>query len=598
MIVDEPAYVAWAPSPACLRCLDRWGKLDCMFRRICPALLIVLLLAIGAISTQAAGKPNIVLITLSSTRSDRMGFLGSKAKTTPNLDGLARQSLIFERAYSQAPLTVVSHATILTGIYPQTNRASEFGARLAPALPFVPDLLRAGGYRTAAFVGSIALDPKGGLVPGFDRGFSVYDAGFQPPEHGPGRNASIDRSAAQVAGRAAAWLARNPEGPFFLWVHLNDPEAASGAAYNAAVSSVDAAAGKLIAVLRTRKLYDDALVVVASDHGRGLGEHGEETHGIFLYDETIHVPLLLKLPQNQSAGRRVSARASLVDVAPTVLAIAGVPVPSQMQGQSLLRISKTSVDQPVYSVSDFPQRAFGWSPLESWRAGKYLYIKAPRPELYDLSADPGATRNLAQTSKATLETIAGQLDAFDRRFSGPGASGGPELTSSEMQKLASLGYVGLQKSAGPSTAATGVDPKDGIAGANKVLSALSLLNEGKPEKAAAILQPVMATGSRMYLAQFVMGAALARQQQYPRAIEYLRHAIELQPDSTWAHYEMGASLLKAGDYKTAVIHLEIASSRLPDFAAAHTLLAQAYDHLGRAEEAKRERSQSGAPPKP
>ena len=126
------------------------------------------------------------------------------------------------------------------------------------------------------------------------------------------------------------------------------------------------------------------------------------------------------MPQNQSAGKRVSARASLVDVAPTVLAIAGVPIPSQMQGQSLLRISKTNADQPVYSVSDFPQRAFGWSPLESWRAGKYLYIKAPRPELYDLSADPGATRDLAQTSKATLETIAGQLDAFDRRFSSPG----------------------------------------------------------------------------------------------------------------------------------------------------------------------------------
>lgn len=582
-------------SPACL--FNPCGKLDSMFRRIVPVLFLVLIIA-NAVAMRAAGKPNIVLITLSSTRTDRMGFLGSKARLTPNLDGLARQSMVFEHAYSQAPLTVVSHATILTGTYPQTHRVSEFGARLAPALPFVPDLLRAGGYRTAAFVGSIALDPKTGLAPGFDRGFSVYDAGFQPPEHGPGRNASVDRSAAQVVARAAAWLARNPKGPFLLWVQLNDPEAASGVSYNAAVASADAAAGKLIAVLRARKLYDDALVLVASDHGQGLGEHGEEAHGVFLYDETVHVPLLLKLPQNQSAGKRVSARASLVDVAPTVLAIAGVPVPSQMQGQSLLRISKTNADQPAYSVSDFPQRAFGWSALESWRAGKYLYVKAPRPELYDLSADPGATRNLAQTSKATLETIAGQLDAFDRRFSGPGASAGPELTSSEMQKLASLGYVGLQKSAGPSAAAAGVDPKDGIANANKVLSALALLDEGKPEKAAAMLQPVLAAGSKMYLAQFVMGAAFARQQQYPKAIEYLRHAIELQPDSTWAHYEMGASLLKSGDYKSAVIHLEIASSRLPDFAEAHALLAQAYDHLGRAEEAKRERSQSGAAPKP
>ena len=143
-----------------------------------------------------------------------------------------------------------------------------------------------------------------------------------------------------------------------------------------------------------------------------------------------------------------------MDIAPTILEIAGVPIPSQMQGQSLLRIARTNTDQPVYSISDFPQRAFGWSALESWRAGKYLYIKAPRPELYDLSADPGATRNLAQTSKATLETIASQLDAFDRRFSDSGnASGSSELTSSEMQKLASLGYVGLQKSAASASAA-------------------------------------------------------------------------------------------------------------------------------------------------
>ena len=182
--------------------------------------------------------------------------------------------------------------------------------------------------------------------------------------------------------------------------------------------------GKLIAALRSSKLYDDALIVIASDHGQSLGAHGEETHGVFLYDETIHVPLMLKLPQNQSAGKRVTARASLVDVAPTILEIAGVPIPSQMQGQSLLRIAKANTDQAAYSISDFPRRAFGWSSLESWRVGKYLYIRAPKPELYDLSADPGATRNLAQTSKATLETIAGQLDAFDRRFSDAGNSSG------------------------------------------------------------------------------------------------------------------------------------------------------------------------------
>ena len=164
-----------------------------------------------------------------------------------------------------------------------------------------------------------------------------------------------------------------------------------------------------MAALRAAKLYDDALIVIASDHGESLGAHGEETHGVFLYDETIQVPLLVKLPAKPKRGNKGADPASLVDIAPRRWKPVGAAVPSQMQGQSLLRIAKagSNADQPAYSVSDFPQRAFGWSPLESWRAGKYLYIRAPKAELYDLAADPGATHNLAQSSKATLETMAG-----------------------------------------------------------------------------------------------------------------------------------------------------------------------------------------------
>jgi choline-sulfatase len=357
----------------------------------------------------------------------------------------------------------------------------------------------------------------------------VYDAGFHPPERGQNRFTSVERPAAQVAARATNWLARNSQGPFFLWLQLNDPEDASGAAYNAAIAAEDAAVGKLVAALQADKLYEDSLIVIAADHGQSLGAHGEDSHGIFLYDETAHVPLLVKLPQNQSAGKRVRARASLIDIAPTLLGVAGVAIQSLMQGQSLLRIATASpnADRPAYSASKLPQRAFGWSAIESWRAGKYLYIKAPRPELYDLSSDPGAAHNLAQSSKATLETIAAQLDAFDRRFSGPGAAA-TDLTSSEMQKLASLGYVGLQKSAAPASVASGgVDPKDAIAIANTALSAQRSLDDGKPEKAIALLQPVMTAASKMYLAQYVMGIALAQQGQYPQAIERLHSAIEL-----------------------------------------------------------------------
>jgi arylsulfatase A-like enzyme len=546
-------------------------------------------------SLRAAGKPIIILITLDSARADRIGFLGSHSALTPNLDGLAPESIIFERAYTQAPLTLVSHATILTGTYPQTHQVSELGSPLATGLPYLADLLHAHGYRTAAFVGSVSLDPRNGSAPGFDRGFDVYDAGFEQSSGGGGKQ-FVERRGDEVVARASKWLNNNTRGPFFLWVHLYDPHAPYGRSYDRAVAAADAALGKLLAVLCAQKLFEDSIVVVASDHGEGLGAHGEDTHGIFLYDETIHVPLLLKLPQNQMAGKRVKGRVRLVDVAPTVLEVAGVPVPSQMQGQSLLRIARTNpdADQPAYARSDFPQQAFGWSPLESWRAGKYLYIRAPKPELYDLSADPQAAKNLAQTSKAILVTLASQLEAFDSHFGGRGSQAETSgLSSSEAQKLASLGYVGLQKSSSNANpAVNGTDPKDTIALANEVLKALLNLSEGKPERAVPALQQVLAGQANMYLAQYGLGVALAQQRQYAKAVEHLHKAIELQPDSAWAHYEMAASLIKIGDFETAAVHLELASARLPKFREVHLLLAQSYEQLGKSKEAQVERKKA------
>lgn len=538
-----------------------------------------------------AANPNVILITLDSVRADRTGFLGT-SHATPSLDALAKQSLIFEHAYAQAPTTVVSHTSLLTGTYPQTNQASEFGSPLPPSLPYLPDLFRARGYHTAAFVGTIALDPKNGSAPGFDRGFTAYDAGFHQPKKGESRYLSSERRGDQVAARAIAWLAKNSKGPVFLWIQVNDAHAPYGTSYDSALSRADSAVGKVIAALRASKQFDDAIVAIVSDHGESLGAHGEETHGVFLYDETIRVPLLLKVPQNQMAAKHVPSKVSLVDLAPTLLEAAGIPVPSQMQGQSLLRIAKSSsADQPVYSRSEFSQRAFGWSALESWRAGKYLYIRAPKPELYDLSADPTASRNLAQSSKATLDTMAAQLDSFDRHFTASGRA--TELSSSEVQKLASLGYVGLQKSAGNATAVTGIDPKDAIATANKVGAAMLSLAGGESEKAASALQSLVGSQPNTYLAQFGLGLALAQQQRFAPAVEHLHKAIELQPDSAWAHYYMGMSLLKTGDAKTAVVHLEIATTRLPQNSEAHAMLAQAYEKLGRTEDARKEKLKSG-----
>lgn len=538
----------------------------------------------------AAASPNIILVTFESTRADRAGFLGSKRGVTPNLDALAQKALIFEKAYAQAPVTVVSHATILSGTYPQTHQASSLGGPLSSSIPWLPDLLRARGYRTAAFVGLRQLDPRNGMAQGFDRGFSSYDAGFRPPEKGVLRGQSVQRTGSEVVLRAAAWLKKN-QGPLFLWVHISDPQARY-ASYDRSVAAADAAFGKLVAALKAQNLYEDAIIVVAADHGESLGAHGEDTHGIFLYDDTIQVPLLVKLSQNQMGGKRVSGRVRLLDVAPTILEAAGVPVPPQMQGQSLLRIAKSNPasDQTIYSGTDYPQRGFGWSGLQSWRASKYLYIRAPKPELYDLTTDPGTTKNLAQSSKGTADTIASQLDAFDKRFTA-GAKA-TELSSSEMQKLASLGYVGLQKSSSTS-AATGTDPKDVISIANKVEGAWQAVDDGKPEKAIPTFQQVVATAPSTYLAQYGMGVALAQQGQCGKAVDSLRKAIELQPDSPWAHYQMGACLIKNGDFKTAVVHLELATSRLPESGDAFAMLAQAYERTGRAQDAKQARAKAG-----
>lgn len=568
----------------------------------------LLLLALLAIYSSAATKPNLILITLDSTRADRMGFLGAKAGLTLNLDRLAAEGIVFEHAYAQSPGTVVSHATILSGTYPQSTGMSEIGGALSPSLPYLPDLLKAQGYRTAAFVSSVQLDPRNGLAQGYDRGFQTYECsgtGASPVHaeqssagHG-GQNASVSqRRADQVVASAAAWLTRNAQAQFFLWVHLAAPHS-NTESYNAAVAAEDVAIGKLLTILQQQKLDANTAVVVASSHGESLGAHGEETHGVFLYDETIHVPLLIKLPEADPSAKRVTARVTtkvrLIDIAPTLLEIAGVSVPSQMQGQSLLRIARaaSAADQPVYSRADLPQGGFGWSPLESWRAGKYLYIRAPKPELYDLTADPEATRNLAQSSKGTLDTMAAQLESFDRRIAGEaGKSSGAGLSSSEMQKLASLGYVGLQKSAGTSAAVTGTDPKDQIAIANKVIEAAEAVAQSKPDQAIAALAVIASSDPNLYLAQYTLGIAEAQKGHYAEAAKHLHKAIELQPESAWAHYAMGATLLKTGDYKTAAVHLEIATRRLPAFVPAHLALAQAYEQLGRKDDAKREREKA------
>ena len=550
--------------------------------------------------------PNIILITLDTTRADRMGFLGSKRGLTPHLDAMARQGVVFTRAYAHVPITTASHTTILTGTYPQFNHVNDFGVPLSAKLPYLPDLLHQRGYHTGAFVASLVLDPLDGTAPGFDRGFDLYDAGFHMRRRGADRYKTVERRAEVVVEHALRWLSQVPNGPFFLWVHLYDahdpydPPAPykqrfATQPYDGEIAYADACVGKLLDGLRQHGLYDETMIAVMADHGESLGAHGENTHGVFLYDETLHVPLLIKLPLNRWAGRRSETRAGLVDVAPTLLAAAGLTPPSEMQGRSLLEFvqapdakAAASPDRPAYAETDYPHRAFGWSALRALRTGKYLFIQAPDQELYNQSIDPGETHNLAASSKAVADTLAAQLADFRSQTSQTLvdlAKPDPE----KLQKLQALGYVGSDTNpVRDEKMLTGSDPKTQIEIANILHDAMFDVEDGRYEEALPLLRTALVALPNMPVANMQYGIAQARLKHFDLAIAPLRKAVTAQPDNGMGHYELGLALFETGDWKGAAPEFEAAAARAPRWADAHFSLAAVYARIDRVPEAMTE----------
>ena len=576
--------------------------LNCFALVIAPPLLLFSSLFPPSLSA-SGDTPSVILITLDTTRADRMGFLGSKRGLTPNLDQVAQQAIVFERAYTQAPLTTVSHATILTGTYPQFHRVNDFGTRLPSRIPYLPDLLRQHGYRTAAFVGSIILDPRNGLAPGFDRGFDVYDAGYTLEQGGKDRFETVERRAAEVVARAIRWLDENSARPFFLWVHLYDPHQPydppapyaarfASAPYDGEIASMDGALGELFSYLQKHSLYHESLIAVMADHGEALGQHGEEGHGIFLYDETVRVPLFLKLPGGLYAGRRISSPVRLVDVAPTIAEVIGIPAPQEMQGESLLHtLASGAPERPVYSQTDYPRQGFGWSAISSLREGNYLFVQAPRRELYDIRADPSANHNIADKNVAIANTLASQLAGIQTQYSSSTtANSASSMTASQkaaVAALSSLGYVAHGR--GDQRSSTMLaDPKDKIAVANELQDATLMVDSGRSREAIPLLQKVVASDPGIYFAQLELGLAETNQKNYAAAIGPLNRATELMADSGLAQYELGVVLFETGDGKGAAAHLETAVALMPEAADAHFSLGSVYARIDRVPDAIRE----------
>jgi choline-sulfatase len=581
-------------------------------------LLLVALACAGTCATPKSGSsvraegakpPNIILITLDTTRADRMGFLGSKRGLTPNLDALAKQSVVFTRAYAQAPLTTPSHAALLTGTYPQYNHVEDLGEPLRPELPYLPDLLHEHGYHTAAFVGSMVLDPASVAAAGFDRGFETYDANFHNSKPGEDRYQSLERRAEDVANHAMGWLSRHQQTPFFMWLHFYDahepydppePFKAHYASepYDGEIAYTDSIVGSVLEVLQRHGLYQNTIIAVAADHGEAFGEHGEKWHGVFLYDETIHVPLLLKMPGENFAGKRVESRVALADVAPSLLQAARIPIPSTMQGQSLFPLmeppksaeSKENKpqDRAIYSESVYAHRAFGWSELRSWRAQKYLYVQAPREELYDQVSDPNALKNLAPDAKAVADTLDGQLSTFRNKTSSATVAKA-ELDPARVENLRALGYLGSDNSNSGGNGKTLIDPKDEIDFANKLHDFLADVEADHYDKASAGLHDLIQRyPSDAGIANLEFGRALVHRGQYQEALPILRTAVEKMPDSAIAHYELGVALVKLGQWEAALPEVQAAVEHKPTSAQFHFDLAVVYLHLKQMPDAAKE----------
>jgi arylsulfatase A-like enzyme len=407
----------------------------------------------------------VVLITLDTTRADRLSAYGFQEISTPAIDRLAAEGIVFEDAVAPVPLTLPSHASMLTGRWPARHGIRDNAdAALAPAELTLAEVLRDRGARTGAFVASVVLQAGRGLEQGFDTYADV-------PKGSCGSIAGRRRPADAVVDDALSWIEQNAAGPFFTWVHLYDahrpyrvPDAHAGRhpdPYLDAIIFQDSQVARILQQLESQRLLHRTIVVVAADHGESLGEHGEDGHGIFLYESTLRVPLIIRVPSLQP--RRVTSTVRLVDLMPTLLDLLQVPVPV-MDGVSLARMMSpdgAGMQLEAYAESMYPER-FGWSRLQSLRGDRYKLVDAPRPELYDLQTDSFEQHNVYQENPR----IAGLLRQQLARFGVPAPEGHRPSTivSADLaSRLVALGYVGSPTP--PSTARAGAaspDPKDTI----------------------------------------------------------------------------------------------------------------------------------------
>jgi arylsulfatase A-like enzyme/Tfp pilus assembly protein PilF len=535
-------------------------------------------LAAALFAPLACAQPStsVILISVDTLRADHLSCYEAHRRPTPNIDALAKHGTVFTQISSPFPLTLPSHTVLFTSTYPFANGVEDNGVPFQSKAVTLASVLKSGGYKTAAFVASFVLDRRFGL----NRGFDLYDG---PIEVHNVTTAPMERkrSGAQVADAALRWLDRNSSSPFFLFLHLYDlhlpydlppdPNLRRGeTGYNAELAYDDRVLGNFFAALNSRKLLDKALIVFTSDHGEGLGDHGESTHGYFIYQSTLRVPLIMHWPAgfNRALSGRVDEPASLLDVAPTILDAVGIPRPAAMRGRSLFSAGQ---DRPIYSESLYARNHFGCAPLRSLRVGRYKYIQAPKPELYDLTTDPNESRNLYDQQRSRADELGHQIDAL-RANAATTRHAAPR--SDSVEALRSLGYLaGPAKSTGANSK---IDPKDRIGDFEAYLRALDISSAGKLSQAGAPLTKLRDKLRDVPEIRVSLRLNEQRAGNYASAANEFKAALQQAPSDAQAHFELGFCFFHMGRQDEAIPQFKAALAVEPWYTRADEALAEIY----------------------
>ena len=541
-------------------------------------------------------RSSLLLITLDTLRPDALGWVAG-GNATPALDQLAAQGFRFPAAVSPVPLTFPAHAAILTGVLPHRMGLRDNGQTLGAAPRTLAELLRERGRATAAFVSGYPLARAFGL----DRGFDVYDDSFShvpgsDPRRGPDPGAApetLERRAPETTAAALAWLASAPR-PWFLWVHYYDPHypyepprdfvrPGRRGSYDGEVAFADRAIGELLERVEV-SAAGDLLTVFAGDHGESLGEHGEGTHGFFVYDATVLVPIVFRLPGAVTSGES-RAPARLVDVAPTILELSGAPALAGVDGVSLVPTlrGRGQVIPPAYFETYQPWLSYGWAPLKGLRQGSWKLIAAPRPELYDLAGDPREEKNVFEAERdraRELELARRQLESLPR-IGTPGKSADAEAVA----KLRSLGYLGAGGDAGEPPATGLKDPKDGRALRDLLTDGDLLLRAGQASRAVPKFDAVLAADPGNRFALLRSGVALLAAGDAARAATRLAKAVAANPAHPEAQSALARALVAVGRPADAVPHAMEVARLQPRLAAGWAELGTALGRAGKAPEA-------------